>query len=152
MASLAGISNFYKLPDLRRRVFFTLGMLAVYRIGVFVTTPGVDRNQMKAFVAGQSGGLIGFFNLFSGGALENLSIFRSASCRISASIIAADGHGLRAHRRDAQRGEAGRRKIDQYALRHHRHLLFSHPASPECSKASRARRWRARPIRGCCFS
>ena len=78
MASLAGIGNFYKLPDLRRRVFFTLGMLAVYRIGCFVTLPGVDRNQMKQYVAG-SGGLLGFFNLFSGGALENLSIFDPVS-------------------------------------------------------------------------
>ena len=43
MASLAGISNFHKVPELRRRVLFTLGMLAVYRIGVFVSIPGVDR-------------------------------------------------------------------------------------------------------------
>ena len=43
-ATLAGISNFHKVPELRRRVIFTLGMLAVYRIGVFVSIPGVDRN------------------------------------------------------------------------------------------------------------
>jgi len=116
MASLAGISNFYKLPDLRRRVIFTLGMLAVYRIGVFVTTPGVDRNQMKQFVAGQSGGLIGFFNLFSGGALENLSIFALGIMPyISASIIMQLMGMVYAPLAEMRKeGEAGRRKLDQY--------------------------------------
>ncbi|NUP09966.1 MAG: preprotein translocase subunit SecY [Polyangiaceae bacterium] len=116
MASLAGISNFYKLPDLRRRVFFTLGMLAVYRIGVFVTAPGVDRNQMKQYVAGQSGGLLGFFNLFSGGALSNLSIFALGIMPyISASIILQLMGMVYAPLSELRKeGEAGRRKIDQY--------------------------------------
>jgi preprotein translocase subunit SecY len=116
MASLAGITNFYKLPDLRRRVFFTLAMLAVYRIGVFVTTPGVDRNQMKQFVAGQSGGLIGFFNLFSGGALENLSIFALGIMPyISASIIMQLMGMVYAPIAEMRKeGEQGRRKLDQY--------------------------------------
>jgi len=116
MASLAGITNFYKLPDLRRRVLFTLGMLAVYRIGVFVTTPGVDRNAMKEFVAGQSGGLVGFFNLFSGGALENLSIFALGIMPyISASIIMQLMGMVYAPMNELRKeGEAGRRKIDQY--------------------------------------
>ncbi|MBK6517388.1 MAG: preprotein translocase subunit SecY [Polyangiaceae bacterium] len=116
MASLAGISNFYKLPDLRRRVFFTLGMLAVYRVGVFVTTPGVDRNQMKQYVAGQSGGLLGFFNMFSGGALEKLSIFALGIMPyISASIIMQLGGMVYAPLAEMRKeGEAGRRKLDQY--------------------------------------
>ncbi|MFO0547905.1 MAG: preprotein translocase subunit SecY [Polyangiaceae bacterium] len=116
MATLAGISTFYKLPDLRRRVFFTLGMLAVYRIGVFVTTPGVDRNQMKTFVAGQSGGLIGFFNLFSGGALERLSVFALGIMPyISASIIIQLMGMVYAPLSELRKeGEAGRRKLDQY--------------------------------------
>lgn len=116
MASLAGISNFYKLPDLRRRVLFTLGMLAVYRIGVFVTAPGVDRNQMKEYVAGQSGSLIGFFNLFSGGALEQLSIFSLGIMPyISASIIMQLMGMVYAPIAEMRKeGEAGRRKIDQY--------------------------------------
>jgi preprotein translocase subunit SecY len=116
MASLAGITNFYKLPDLRRRVMFTLAMLAVYRIGVFVTTPGVDRNAMKEFVSGQSGGLVGFFNLFSGGALENLSIFALGIMPyISASIIMQlMGMVYPPIAELRKEGEAGRRKIDQY--------------------------------------
>src|SRR5215470_20352596 len=88
MANLANITNFHRVPELRRRVIFTLVMLAVYRIGVFVTTPGVDRNAMRQYVAKQSGGLLGFFNMFSGGALENLSIFALGIMPyISASII-----------------------------------------------------------------
>ena len=75
MSVLAGFSNIGKVPELRRRVLFTLGMLAVYRIGAFVTIPGVDRNVMRQLVSKQSGGLLGFFNQFSGGALSNLSIF-----------------------------------------------------------------------------
>jgi preprotein translocase subunit SecY len=136
MASLAGITSFYKLPDLRRRVFFTLGMLAVYRIGVFVTVPGVDRTQMRQFVAGQSGGLVGFFNLFSGGALENLSIFALGIMPyISASDHhAAARHGVRTHRRDAQGGRAGAASIDQYTrYRHDRDLAV--PVLRHCTDA-----------------
>ena len=124
MASLAGITNIHKIPELRRRVFFTLMMLAVYRIGVFVTTPGVDRNAMKQFVAKQSGSLISFFNMFSGGALENLSIFALENLSIfalgimpyiSASIIMQLG-GMVYKPIDELRkeGEQGRRKLDQY--------------------------------------
>ena len=88
MATLAGIANFHKVPELRRRVIFTLVMLAVYRIGVFVTVPGVDRREMGRYMANQSGSLLGFFNMFSGGALEQLSIFALGIMPyISASII-----------------------------------------------------------------
>lgn len=47
MSTLAGLANWHKVPELRRRIFFTLAMLAVYRVGVFVTAPGVDRNAMR---------------------------------------------------------------------------------------------------------
>src|SRR3954451_4085025 len=115
MASLAGISNFYKVPELRRRVLFTLGMLAVYRVGVFVTMPGVDRNAMRQYVAKQSG-LLNFFNMFSGGALENLSIFAlGVMPYISASII-LQLMGMIYKPIDELRkeGEQGRRRLDQY--------------------------------------
>jgi preprotein translocase subunit SecY len=116
MASLAGISNFHKLPDLRRRVLFTLMMLAVYRVGVFITTPGVDRNAMKSYVQSQQGGLIGFFNLFSGGALEQMSIFALGIMPyISASIIMQlMGMVYPPLAEMRKEGEAGRRKLDQY--------------------------------------
>ena len=75
MSALGGFANIGKVPELRRRVMFTLAMLAVYRIGAFVTIPGVNRDVMKAVVSRQGGGLLGFLNMFSGGALGNLSIF-----------------------------------------------------------------------------
>jgi len=116
MATLGSIANFHRVPELRRRVIFTLVMLAVYRVGVFVTSPGVDRNAMRQFVAKQSGGLLGFFNMFSGGALENLSIFALGIMPyISASIILQLG-GMVYKPIDELRkeGEQGRRKLDQY--------------------------------------
>src|SRR5262245_42879679 len=115
MASLAGISNFHKVPELRRRVIFTLGMLAVYRIGVFVTMPGVDRNAMRQYVAKQSG-LLSFFNMFSGNALENLSIFALGIMPyISASIIIQlMGMVYKPIDELRKEGEQGRRRLDQY--------------------------------------
>jgi preprotein translocase subunit SecY len=115
MSSFAAIANFHKLPELRRRVIFTLAMLAVYRIGVFVTTPGVDRNAMRQYVA-SSGGLVGFFNMFSGGALENLSIFALGIMPyISASIIMQLMGMVYAPVQELRKeGEQGRRKLDQY--------------------------------------
>jgi preprotein translocase subunit SecY len=116
MASLAGISNFHKVPELRRRVIFTLLMLAVYRIGVFVTLPGVDRNVMRQAMSKQSGGLLGFFNMFTGGALENFSIFALGIMPyISASIIIQlMGMVYKPIDELRKEGEQGRRKLDQY--------------------------------------
>jgi len=115
MASLAGITNFHKVPELRNRVFYTLFMLAVYRIGCFVTTPGVDRNVMRKFVATQ-GGVMGFFNLFSGGALENMSLFALGIMPyISASIILQlMGMVYKPIDELRKEGEQGRRRLDQY--------------------------------------
>jgi preprotein translocase subunit SecY len=87
MAALAGFSNIGKVPELRRRIIFTLIVVAIYRVGVFVTTPGVDRVVMHQVVKGQ-GGILGLLNLFSGGALANLSIFALGIMPyVSASII-----------------------------------------------------------------
>ncbi len=115
MPSLAGISNFHKVPELRRRVIFTLAMLAVYRIGVFITVPGVDRNVMRQAMAKQSG-LLSFFNMFTGGALENFSIFALGIMPyISASIIIQlMGMVYKPVDELRKEGEQGRRKIDQY--------------------------------------
>src|SRR5687768_2574380 len=81
-------ANMFKIPELRKRLLFTLGMLAIYRVGIFITTPGVDRNVMRNIMATQSGSFLGMFNLFSGGALEQLSIFALGIMPyVSASII-----------------------------------------------------------------
>ena len=115
MTTLASLANWHRVPELRRRIFFTLAMLAVYRIGVFVSTPGVDRNAMRQFIS-QSGGLLGLFNLFSGGALENMSIFALGIMPyISASIILQlMGMVYQPIAELKKEGEAGRRKLDQY--------------------------------------
>ena len=109
-------ANIGKVPELRRRILFTLGMLAVYRIGIFVTTPGVDRNVMKSIVADQGASFLGMFNMFSGGALEQLSIFALGIMPyVSASIIlqlmTVVVKPLEELRKE---GEAGQRKINQY--------------------------------------
>lgn len=115
MAVFQGFSNITKVPELRRRILFTLGLLAVYRIGVFVTAPGVDRSAMKNLVKSQ-GGILGMFNMFSGGALENLSIFALGIMPyISASII-LQLLGMVSKQVEEMRkeGESGRRKLEQY--------------------------------------
>jgi preprotein translocase subunit SecY len=116
MATLAGISNFHKVPELRRRVIFTLAMLAVYRIGVFISVPGVDRSEMHKAMAKQAGGLLGFFNMFTGGALGQLSLFALGIMPyISASIIIQlMGMVYKPIDELRKEGEQGRRKIDQY--------------------------------------
>ncbi len=115
MTTLASISNWHKVPELRRRVMFTMAMLAVYRMGVFVTTPGVDRNAMQQFVS-TSGGLLGLFNMFSGGALGMMSIFALGIMPyISASIILQlMGMVYQPVAEMKKEGESGRRKLDQY--------------------------------------
>src|SRR5215216_4947471 len=115
MAALAGFSNIGKVPELRRRIIFTLIVVAIYRIGVFVTTPGVDRVVMHQVVKGQ-GGILGLLNLFSGGALANLSIFALGIMPyVSASII-MQLMGLVSKQVEElkKEGEAGRRKLEQW--------------------------------------
>jgi preprotein translocase subunit SecY len=115
MAVFQGFSNIGKVPELRRRIAFTLMILAIYRVGVFITTPGVDRGVMRNMVSGQ-GGLLGLFNLFSGGALANLSIFALGIMPyISASII-MQLLGMVSKQVEELRkeGEAGRRRLEQY--------------------------------------
>jgi preprotein translocase subunit SecY len=86
MAAGSGIVNIFKIPELRKRLLFTLGMLAVYRLGIYVTTPGVDRQAMQNVVS--QGNLLGLLNFFSGGAFEQLSIFALGIMPyVSASII-----------------------------------------------------------------
>jgi preprotein translocase subunit SecY len=116
MSLFSGFANIGKVPELRRRVLFTLGMMAVYRVGVFVTIPGVDRNVMQAVVSKQGGGLLGLFNLFSGGALGNLAIFALGimpyvSASIILQLLTMVFKPLDELRKE---GEQGQRKINQY--------------------------------------
>jgi preprotein translocase subunit SecY len=111
----SSLANVFRVPELRKRLLYTLGMLAVYRLGVFVSSPGVDRLAMRKVVASQ-GGLLGLFNLFSGGALEQLSIFALGIMPyVSASIILQLlTVVIPAVEKMQKEGEVGRRKITQY--------------------------------------
>jgi preprotein translocase subunit SecY len=111
----SGFSNIFKIQELRKRLLFTLALLAVYRIGIFVTTPGVDRVVMRKYVEA-SGGLLGLFNLFSGGALEQLSIFALGIMPyVSSSIILQLlTVVIPVLEKLSKEGEMGRRRITQY--------------------------------------
>lgn len=112
----AGVQNAANIPELRRRIFFTLIMLAVYRAGVQIPTPGINGEALANFFAQKAGTLFDMFNMFSGGALEKFSIFSLGIMPyISASIIfqllTVVVPQLEALSKE---GEAGRRKITQY--------------------------------------
>ena len=109
------IANIFKIKALRARVLATMGLLAVYRVGIFIAVPGVDRHVMQEYV-GQQGGLLGMLSLFSGGALEQLSIFALGIMPyISASIIIQLMTVVVPTLEKLQKeGEAGRKKINQY--------------------------------------
>lgn len=105
-----------KIPELRNKILFTLGCLAVYRIGVFIPTPGVNSAALMEFFSKQSGTMFGWFNMFTGGALERFSILAlGVMPYISASIIfqllTVSSPALAALQKE---GEAGYRKINQY--------------------------------------
>lgn len=102
--------------ELRRRILFTLGILAVYRIGAHVPTPGVDGQAVLSFFQAQSGGIFGLFNAFTGGALERFSIFALGIMPyISASIIFQLLQAAVPYLEQLKKeGEQGRKKINQY--------------------------------------
>ncbi len=110
------IVNMFKIPELRKRLLFTLALLAVYRLGIFITTPGVNRTIMQEIVGAGSGGFLGMFNMFSGGALERMSLFAlGVMPYVSASII-LQMLTIVSPQLDKlnKEGEQGRRKINQY--------------------------------------
>src|SRR5450755_1834119 len=116
MSALSAFANIGKVPELRRRILFTVMLLAVYRIGVFVTIPGVDRTVMNAVMHKQGTGLLGMMNMFSGGAFGNLSIFALGIMPyVSASIILQLLTMVFKPLDDLRKeGEQGQRKINQY--------------------------------------
>lgn len=115
-ATTATIGKSGKFGDLKRRLLFLLGALVVYRIGAHIPVPGIDPARLSALFEGQQGGILGIFNLFSGGALSRFTIFALGIMPyISASIImqllTVAVPTLEAIKKE---GEAGRRKITQY--------------------------------------
>ena len=105
-----------RFADLRKRIFFLIMALLVYRLGAHIPVPGIDPTQLASLFKTQEGGILGLFNMFSGGALSRFTIFALGIMPyISASIImqlmTAVSPTLEALKKD---GEAGRRKITQY--------------------------------------
>ncbi|MEW6482273.1 MAG: preprotein translocase subunit SecY [bacterium] len=116
MNPLEGIGKPFKIYELRKRILFTLGLLAVYRIGSFIPTPGVNASAFQAYFQGLKGSMAGLANLFTGGALERFSIFALGIMPyISASIIMSlMAHLVPSLEKIQKEGEEGRRKINQY--------------------------------------
>ena len=108
--------NIFRIPDLRKRVLFTLGILAVYRLGAWVPTPGVNTHQLELLFNAQGGSALGLMDLFSGGTLRRMTIFALGIMPyITASIIfqllTVVYEPLA---RIQKEGELGRRKITQW--------------------------------------
>ena len=113
---ITNIKNVFKIPELRNRILFTLGMLAVYRIGAHIPTPGINNDELGKFLLEKGGALLGFLDIFSGGALSRLTIFALGIMPyISASIILQLLTVVVPHlTKLAKEGERGRKKIIQY--------------------------------------
>ncbi|MDR3629276.1 MAG: preprotein translocase subunit SecY [Desulfocapsaceae bacterium] len=113
---MSGLQRAANIPELRKRLTFTIIMLAVYRIGVQIPTPGINGEALSAFFQKNAGTIFGMFNMFSGGALNHFSIFAlgimpyiSASIIIQLlTVVVPQLEAL------SKEGEAGKRKITQY--------------------------------------
>lgn len=113
---VGGFQNIFKIPELKKRILCSFGLLMVYRIGCAVPTPGIDADALATFFARAKGTLLGMFDMFSGGALERLSVFALGIMPyISASIILQLLTVVIPHLdRLSKEGESGRKKITQY--------------------------------------
>ena len=116
MAANTSWAAFGKAKDLQQRLLFTLALLCVYRVGTFIPLPGIDTVQLQQFMEQTSGGIIGVFNMFAGGAVGRMAIFALGIMPyISASIIMQLGTAMVPElERLKKEGEQGRKKINQY--------------------------------------
>src|SRR5215470_2464601 len=110
------LANIFRVPDLRKRVLFTLAMLAVYRLGSHIPTPGINTDALQRAFEQQQGGLLGFYDLFSGGNLRKLTIFALGimpyiTSSIILQLLTVVYEPLA---RLQKEGEMGRRKITQW--------------------------------------
>ena len=113
---LEKFANIFKIPDLRKRILFTLGLLAVYRVGAHIPTPGIDAAQLAQFFNQNAGGALGLLDLFSGGNARKLTVFALGIMPyITASIIFQLLTVIYEPLAKLQKeGELGRRKITQW--------------------------------------
>jgi len=110
------LANLFRIPELRRRILFTAMMLAVYRVGGHVPTPGIDAQALAGFFEAQKGSILDFFDMFSGGALQRMTVFSLGIMPyISASIILQLMTAVVPYLEQLKKqGGAGQRKITQY--------------------------------------
>jgi preprotein translocase subunit SecY len=113
---LAAVRNMFNVPDLRRRIFFTLGLLAVYRLGAHIGAPGINRDRLDEVWRDVAGTLLGVLDLFSGGNFRTISVFAlGVTPYITASIILQLMTVVWPQLKKLQEeGEMGRQKINQY--------------------------------------
>ncbi len=116
MSIIGSFQNIFKIPELKNRVLFTFALLAVYRIGAHIPTPGINGEELSKFLMERGGALMGFFDMFTGGALSRLTIFAlgimpyiSASIILQLLTVVIPSLG-----KLAKEGESGRKKITQY--------------------------------------
>ncbi len=116
MGLLASFQNIFKITELKNRIFFTLALLTVYRVGCHVPTPGINGEELSKFLTQQAGSFMQFFDMFSGGALSRVTIFAlgimpyiSASIIMQLLTVVIPSIG-----KLAKEGEAGRKKITRY--------------------------------------
>ncbi len=116
MSIVNSFQNIFKIPELKSRIIFTLALLAVYRIGAHIPTPGINGEELSKFLLERGGALMGFFDMFSGGALSRATIFALGIMPyISASIILQLlTVVIPSLAQLAKEGETGRKKIIQY--------------------------------------
>ncbi len=116
MGALSSFQNIFKIEELKNRVFFTLVLLAVYRMGAHIPTPGINGEELSKFLTERGGALMDFFDIFSGGALSRVTIFAlgimpyiSASIILQLLTVVIPAIG-----KLAKEGEEGRKKIVKY--------------------------------------
>jgi preprotein translocase subunit SecY len=113
---IEGFKNIFAIPELRKRVLFTFGMLAVYQVGGQIPTPGIDSAALQAFFKSQSGTVLGYFDMFAGGNFSRFSVFALGIMPyISASIILQLLTVIWPYlEKLSKEGDVGRKKIVQY--------------------------------------
>ena len=109
-------ASLFKVPELRKRIVFTLGAVVVFRLGTHITVPGIDVDALRAFFADQGGGIFDFLNMFTGGALQRFSLFAlGVTPYINASIIFSLLTSVIPKLKELQQqGREGRRRITSY--------------------------------------
>lgn len=113
---IEAFKNIFKIPELKKRVLFTLAMLLVYRVGCHIPTPGINAQALAEWMKSQAGGILGFLDLFTGGAFKTFSVFALGIMPyISSSIIMQLLTAvIPALEKLSKEGETGRKKITQY--------------------------------------